>query len=887
MARVLLIAEKPSVARDIQAAYNKIKGGYQFSLDITSAAGHLVGLCEPDEYCEDWKKWDLSTLPMIPDSFKKKVLPNSKDVFKKIKDMCDKNHYDYIINACDGDREGEAIFALIYEQLGLKMPVLRFWADDTTEKTIIKALNNLKSGTEMVPLSEAAMLRIYSDWLVGMNFTRAATLALDRKSNIGRVLTPSLAMIVKREKEIQNFKPQPYFELNATFRTAKGENYVGKLVNAEPKLSNKYGFLDKQELEILSKNLSENGIVIEYKSEEKPVKAPTLFNLTDLQKACVKYGFSPAKTSSVAQKLYEKHLLSYPRTESKHVSRAVALELPAVLKHLLDIPELSPFKSQITQQSVKDALSDSRWVNDKKAIDHPALLPTNQPANLSELTEDELKVYMLVAKRLVAIFMPNCIMVSSSITTLCTNNTDKLEFKSNSNAVKSHGWKILYGKDKDEEEKESDDDICSKLLPEVCVNDVVLVQDKDIIEKTTIAPPRYTLSSILSAMESAGKTLDDKELEKVLMESAGLGTVATRAEILTKLEKGNYIEVKAKKIIPTTTGIELIESLKNHPITSAELTAKWEKRLKDVEKGHISFNDFYNSMLDFVRQETKTLSEMKALGMRKDYICQCPKCRRNLYETDRFYFCDGVMIDIGEEKKACDVIFPKKFGKSVLSRADIKDICEKGNKERQIITKDGKKSIVNLVLDNDFKLAFGTKEAVGTCPLCKSRILTGNKVYYCEKWKPDDSSGCGFYIYKTFGKTSISKNVFQDILKNGQSKNEIEAKFPSGKSCKGKICLDIENHRYKLVEYKAYSVCKCLICNSGEIISQRNRFICNNSSCDMSLAKSYLGAVVSDNDMRALIKGEGVAKNLTFKKGTGIKTVKLMPADDGGYKLGW
>lgn len=923
MAKAFLITEKPSVMNDIKRVYtankNKIKLPYGITdIDFGCCAGHLIGLCEPDEYSDmDWgRPWKKEALPIIPKKWKKKVI-NPK-FYKKLKEQYDSNNYDYIINAGDAGREGQLIQLLTYEQMGVKIPVLRFWSDDTVDSSIIKALENLKSDEEYKGLSYASLLRLFYDWLVGINFSRASSLSLGRRGIIGRVQTPVLKMICDREDEITNFKPVKYFELEATFRTVDAKNYVGILINkkAEANLSS-YAFLNRGYLEKVKQEIQgKDGNIKDIKEEDKKTLAPALFNLTDLQKECSKkFKYHPKKTLDIAESLYMKKFLSYPRTESKCITTALAKDIPNLVEKLVDkldgndgIAKLptEEIKKHLNKANYDKVLKSKKYVDDKKVHDHPALTPTKEIPKLSDLTSEELNVYMLVVKRLLAIFMPEYIVSQTTVITEVQGERPYL-FKTVDSVIKQLGWKEIYKydkfKDTVKEEPKSD-------FPELHPNIPVSVEKAKVNAKETTPPKRYTDETILTAMETAGKKLDDEELEKVLMECAGLGTPATRAEIITKLETYNYITHDKTAIVPTTEGKELIKALGKSVVTSPSLTATWEKYLKQVEREEMSYETYYQNMIKFINQYTEYFLNLEYIGPFNDVIGKCPVCKeRDFIDFSKVYTCTGFFQKDTEGNPLCRFCIPKNFGVNKITRADVVSLLSGNSTSEKRFETNGKKITRKLVLDwvdnqetgeKEYKLTFPKKnqnnyEEVAKCPLCGGRIFKG-KGYFCENWtKKGENTDhlCSFILGAKVGEATVTPKMFKEMLEQGETSKAYIVPLKDGKEITGKLYIDYEKHWISVKKFEEREIMKCPICEDGVIIEEQYYYRCSNlrdkCGCNFQIPKKYISARISVKDLKNLIPiGKTVRKPLTSSKGnTWESDIRIVVDEEKGIILSY
>lgn len=889
----LLVAEKPSVCEAIREVYEKIKDRLDYDITFTSAAGHLLGLKDPGEYSDDWgTPWKKEVLPMIPSHWYTKVI--NQKYYDKIKELWDNNSFDVVINAGDAGREGQLIQELIYESIGVNVPILRYWADDTTERGITKALMNMKSNDEYKGLRDASYLRMYFDWLVGMNFSRSTSLSLDRSSSLGRVMTPTLAMIVNRELEISGFKPTQYFEIEGSFEG----DFTALLLNPsqDKSLPTPYAFLSEKEMLNIYRTLEgkDEGIVKEVKKEDKVEKAPTLFNLSDLQKYMAKtYKYSPSDTLNIAQSLYEKKFLSYPRTESKCLTKEQARDMKILLSKLSFLPG---YEEQVNKAIENDGLfnsviKSSKYFDDKKVSDHPALTPTEVLPELSELNEKEKNVYLEVFKRLLAIFYPPFKTKKTTVVIL----VDKYDFKCSGSTIVDMGWKTLYKTD-----------IKEKILPKLNEGDKIKLLGVKYSSKETTPPSRYTLSTILDAMETAGKVLDDEELEKVLKECAGLGTAATRAEILTKLEKKGYIFTQKTVLRPTDMGIELVKALSGQDIISPELTAKWEKNLKQVENGELDYDTYYKFMVGYVKKKTLELLELKRLGPYKKVLGDCPKCKRKFISVGSFACCEGFLEKNENGEKACDFALPFKFGgvkdkfgnvknSTALSETDIKDLISGlPTKPKKFTWSSGKKSETSLVLKDDFTIGFPTPTSVGKCPNCGGEVMKSSKGYYCSN-ATGDSPSCDFLLYPMIGKTKIDEPLVRDILAKGESEKALRIEWKSGKRSPYSTPIIIEHteNGWRLAPkpFVPEKVCECPYCSGGEIYKMPYTYECSNikaEKCCFKVNNTYGGAVITVKDFTKMLGGETVTKSVSFpdkndkkKKNTFDSKLCIKQGDDG------
>lgn len=592
MGKKLIVTEKPSVARDIAkvlGAKNRGDGcliGEQYI--VTWAVGHLVTLLDPEEYDEKYKRWSLTTLPILPAQMKIKPIPKTRPQYQIIKKLMQDKEVDSIICATDSGREGELIFRYIYEHAKCKKKVERLWISSMTDQAIQKGFENLKPGEAYDNLYESAKCRSEADWLVGMNATRAFTIQYGTLLSVGRVQTPTLGIIVNRQKEIDAFKPDEYFEVMATLT-----NFEAKwidLKNNQSKISKK-----EQADEIAEKITGKTGLITDIESKQKKEAPPLLYDLTELQRDANKfYGFPAKKTLTIAQALYERHkAITYPRTDSRYLSEDMIGVLSKTLKvyctgdyERLIQPILDKAKLPITK----------RIINGAKVTDHHAIIPTDRFTNVKRLGGDEQKVFNLILKRFIAVFYPHYVYTQTTVIT--TVEEENLIAKGK--VIDSLGWMQFYvsnntssntGKKKGQNEEE-------QTLPHIKKGDPVEVKETQVLAKKTSPPRAYTEGTLLSAMENAGRFVDDEEL-KEQMKDGGLGTPATRAAIIERLLQVGYIERKGKQVIPTEKGMKLIEVLPPE-IQSPEMTGKWERGLTSIAKGSMDPERFMASIQRYV-----------------------------------------------------------------------------------------------------------------------------------------------------------------------------------------------------------------------------------------------------------------------------------------------
>ena len=573
---IVCIAEKPGVAKDIAdvlGARSRKEGyfegnGYQ----VTWTLGHLCTLKEPHDYTEMWKRWSLGSLPMIPPRFGIKLIPDKgrEKQFAVIERLM--QSAEGIVNCGDAGQEGELIQRWVMQKAGARCPVKRLWISSLTEESIREGLKNLKDQSEYQPLYEAGLSRAIGDWLLGMNATRLYTLKYGRNKqvlSIGRVQTPTLALIVKRHHEITNFVPQQYWELKTIYRETTFNATSGRFDS------------EAEAQEALQKITGEPFTVTDVTAKNGAENPPRLYDLTSLQADCNrKYALTAETTLQTIQSLYEKKVTTYPRVDNTYLSDDIYSKCEGILKGLRDYQPL-------TAPLIGKPLIKSKKVFDnKKVTDHHAIIPTGvYPQGLTDI---EKKVYDLVVRHFIAVFYPECKFRSTTV----QGQSAGVNFKATGKVITSPGWKVVFAQDtNDEQENKSDKE---KILPPFTKGESG-PHTPGVQEKWTQPPKNYTEETLLRAMETAGKFVDDEELREAMKEN-GIGRPSTRAEIIEKLCKRNYIRRERKNLIATPTGIELISLIRNELLKSAELTGQWEKKLRDIEKRQYEAKTFIDEL---------------------------------------------------------------------------------------------------------------------------------------------------------------------------------------------------------------------------------------------------------------------------------------------------
>ena len=677
MSKTLVIAEKPSVGRDLATALpdDFKQSGDKTHLDgdryvITWAVGHLVGLAAPDEYDPKLKRWRFADLPIVPEHFK--LVPvdeRSKKQLQAVHRLMRSDEVDLIVNACDAGREGELIFAYLYETAGIAKPVKRLWLNSMTRKAIQEAFEHLREGSEMERLEAAARSRSEADWVVGMNATRAASIrlraAFDGAVSLGRVQTPTLALVARREEEIRAFVPEPYWLVEAEFEADPQRAYRGRYLGGKR-------IAEELAARIVEECRDKPGEITSLEKKEERERPQLLYDLTSLQRhANTLFGFSARRTLAAAQRLYEEHkAITYPRTSSRF--------LPSD-----QIPEIKPTAELVGRNAAYtagaryvlslDRLPLGRVVNDKKIADHHALIPTRSEHDLDRMGSDERKVYDLVAKRFLAVFHPDAVFERTRVETTVNEHV----FRTSGRRLIEAGWKAVYGEEAQPAERPDDDTGGDQPLPRLEQGESVRVEEVESLRKETQPPRRFTEASLLGAMETAGKDIEDADLREAMKDS-GIGTPATRAAIIERLIDVGYIEREGRALIATDKGIQVIRLLGSHPLTSPELTGDWERRLGLIEQGEDSRPAFMSDIAKFTTETVQELDKLKDVKIERVNLGPCPVCGRDVIENRKGYSCWT------KDDPGCGfVIWKKKAGK-ILPVSVVKQLMEKGRTEKPV-----------------------------------------------------------------------------------------------------------------------------------------------------------------------------------------------------------
>ena len=876
----LVIAEKPSVARDLarvlgaaQKCEGRLEGnGYV----VTWCVGHLVELEEPMAYDARWKAWRLDTLPMLPSEFKLRPSKSGGDQLRVVAALLRERRFDSVVNACDAGREGELIFRYVVRYAGGAPPTKRLWISSLTDEAIRRGFAELKPASQFDALGDAARARSEADWLVGMNATRAITLRNraqggDTLLSIGRVQTPTLAMLVGREQAIRAFVPSAYWEVRATLATASGErfpatfSYVRATRLATAKLAET---IVARATEHRHAADADGPRVENVRAKIVREAPPLLFDLTSLQRTGNRrFGWSAQHTLDLAQSLYERHkLLTYPRTDSRHLTTDVARELPKLFASLAEVPDYAPFAAPLIAHPPRP---NRRVVDDGKVQDHHAIIPTGKRGRLATLDRDEARLFDLVARRFLGVFHPDAefavteavIRVGPEVGAPPTEPSSRSEPRETGRSPKSEdrsgegradgellaalppppdrflargrvrlvaGWQEVAGMDGgDEERARGDGDEAATILPPLVFGQALDGSFEPLAKKTQ-PPRRFTEAALLSAMESAGKQLDDEAL-RAAMKDTGLGTPATRAAIIETLLKRSYIVREKKLLVPTATGMALIEALPVGSLASPELTGTWEARLAEVARGGESRAKFMADIGDYVRETVAAIRASeppRASALAPVVVGRCPRCGGAVSERREAFGCGS--CEFSMRKRVAGRAIGAPLAAVLLSR-----------RKSQILpgfrSKAGKRFKASLLLEDDgaLRFDFARRQSAATdphgdaddgrspasapggdpggaapagkpsrkprgkaaailvanllCPRCKvGYLVAGKRGWGCGRWR----LGCSFVVWFETAGRQLTEAQLRDLVERGKTR---KARWRDGaKEVSGRLVLAVD-----------------------------------------------------------------------------------------------
>ncbi|MFD0668136.1 DNA topoisomerase III [Ramlibacter sp. MAHUQ-53] len=822
MSKILVIAEKPSVAQDIVRALTPVAGKFDkhdeyFESEryvVTSAVGHLVEIQAPEQFDVKRGKWSFAHLPVIPPFFDLKPVDKTKGRLSAVVKLAKRKDVTALINACDAGREGELIFRLIEQYAGgskpLGKPVQRLWLQSMTPQAIRDGFEHLRTDKQMAGLADAARSRSEADWLVGINGTRAMTAFNSRDggfflTTVGRVQTPTLAVVVEREEQIRKFVSRDYWEIHATFEAAAGP-YAGKWFDPKWKKNEEDAELKADRLwsardaQAIADAVRGQKASVTEESTPKTEASPGLFDLTSLQReANGRFGFSAKTTLALAQSLYERHkALTYPRTDSRHLPEDYVNTVRDTMGMLATsgMRHLAPFAKEAADKGY--VKPNKRIFDNKKVSDHFAIIPTLQAP--SGLSEAEQKLYDLVVKRFLSVFFPSAEFLVTTRISVAAGHS----FRSVGKVLVKPGWQAIWGKEADQEGDEN-----SKMLAAVKPGEQVLTAEAEAKGLKTRPPARYSEATLLGAMEGAGKTIDDDELREAMQEK-GLGTPATRAAIIEGLINEKYILREGRELIPTAKAFQLMTLLRGlgvEELSRPELTGEWEYKLAQMEKGQLSRDAFMQQIAEMTQRIVKKAKEYDRDTVPGDYATlktPCPNCGGIVKENYRRYTCAGKS---GAGDDACGFSFTK----MPAGRAFEPDEVEQFLRDKKIGPLEGFRSkagwpfVAEIALkysddDRNWKLEFdfgdeadpaetgelvdfSAQQPLGPCPKCGARVFEFGKNYVCEKSVPTPaqaSPSCDFKSGQIILQQPIERAQMEKLLAGG--KTDLLDKFVSSRT---------------------------------------------------------------------------------------------------------
>ena len=859
----VVLSEKPSVARDIARVLGAQKRGQGYfegnGYVVTWALGHLVQFAEPDDYGPPWKgRWSFEHLPMVPELWKLKTSRSTSDQYQIVKKLINDPQTDEIICATDAGREGENIFRLIYEHARCKKPFKRLWVSSLTDAAIQAGFRALKEGVDFDPLAAAARARGQADWLIGMNLTRSYTVQNNVLCTIGRVQTPTLAMVVMRDAVIAKFKKAYFYELAAQFEESFSAKYIE---DGQTRIEK------KEEAERLYRELSPHkmGKVLKVEKKIKKHRPPALYDLNNLQRdANRRFGFTAAQVLEYAQALYETHkLVTYPRTESRHISEDMVPELPGILQKL-EHPQAGVALAQLRG----GRKLGKAYVDRTKLTDHHAIIPTGQKpsSNLSPVLK---KVYDLVVARFVGIFLPDQVEEETTATIAIGGAT----FVARGSVVLEEGWKVVESRRSNDDKKKNkseEEDEPPQAIPPLEQGQEVHVERMEVVEKETQPPRPYTDATLLAAMKNAGREIEDDELASAMKES-GLGTPATRAETIEKLIRTGYVVRERKSILASDKGKALVD-LVAEPLRSPEMTAEWEQQLKEIEEGQRPVAEFYRSIEAFVKdlipkvRQGPALSPEQAAAARAEQggkkkgkggrrsgveLAPCPKCKKGkVSENTKAYGCSRY-------REGCDFTIWKTVAKKKLSEKQVRLLIANGRTEKikGFTSKAGKKFAAKLKFDDGFKVVFDFNDVSRNESHGRSSVALDRPLTYDDSSPPPMASDLGPPL-------------------------PIEGDPGPSLAC-------VESASSLLRKENTLKALICPKCNQGQIIEGQRGFGCNRyrEGCDFVVWKEMAGKKLTEKQIQTLIARGKTSLINGFKSRKGSKFDACLKLDENGKTI--
>lgn len=798
--RGLVIAEKPSLLGVIKDSYYTHKNELPYTLNgFVAQRGHLFTLLKPNELDESLKMWNWETLPIYPENFggwkykpieEKKVgnFLTAKERIQAIKQEIESGNYDFIVNAGDPDQEGELLIRIVLAELNNTLPILRFWTNNIADENIFHALKNLEddnNSPRLINLLSAAYGRQHADWLFGMNLSEAASLKMNGLVSVGRVKTVMLKIVVDREKEIENFTPKTVYGISANYLQGfDGSLFVASSGQKEDDENREDGvvwFDTKQEALDKVSTFSNSARVIEYKSEKKSTLPPKLFNLASVQVACGSLGYSAGDTQRYLQMLYEKKLLSYPRTSCEYIGSNENLE--GLLNSVACIPSLAPFVASIDSSAIGRVRHTKKWCNDEKLEKegHSGLVPTTHKPDMNSLSKPEREIYETICRQFVSIFMPNMEQkVTTVITSVLAQDGSENTFRSTGKKLLQRGWLDIFGKTTMDVE-----------IPELSNGQILQISDYSFNEKTSTMPKRFSTAKLIEACENPNKFLNDKTLRD---KDLTIGTPATRAPIIEELiTRNKYMELTGKDIIkPTPVGKEIIENLKDFDICNVDMTAEWTRQLEAVRQGEMSLQHFEQVMKDTV---AKLITEFKDSPMKPlseggfqrksklKILTKCPSCGGDILVGENGYFCSNW-------KSGCKAGSILEICSAKITEQDMLNLLS-GKIIEKKMKNNGSVWTQKLRCDDSYKVEFvkAVYKKRG-CPMCSQELKQeGGKL----------SCSCGFNMWMYVGGRRMTENELDQLFENGETEYLKNLKKKDGTSMSdAKVAFDYAQKTTKL-----------------------------------------------------------------------------------------
>lgn len=886
MAKALFIAEKSSLRKSVEAAYQKHRSEFADEIIFSEMSGHLVTLKLPSEIEPNLPR-DWSSIPFLPEEhggWQYKVIEekNSKykttamDRFKTIKDLLDNNQFDYIIHAGDSDQEGELLVNLLLSYLNNALPVKRYWANTTVEAEIVDALKNLRdeaTDTMLINLLKAGYARQHTDYRFGMNLSSAGSIKMNGRAAIGRVKTVMLHIICQREEAIRNFIPSTNYGVKVLYACG-AEGVLRDDSSGSDKDDDENSgitlFADKKDAQNWITSLTgKNGIVLTYDVSTVETKPPRLFKMSRAQVRAGKLGYSTEETAETIQHLYEMGFMSYPRTSCDLLGSGE--DFRALLDSAAVIPELEPFVKMISDDDIERVKRDKRWVNDKaiKEEGHTALCPTVNHVDLNSLSVRERNIYTMICKQFVSIFLPPVVQEKTRMTV----NIDGSIFTSTGKKLLNDGYSKIFGTS-----------YVDTLIPLMAVGDPIDVSGYEITEHTTSSPSHLSDTDLVGLCESPAKYLEDLSL-KSLGKRLHIGTDATRTEVIkTLVNKDKYLEFKksGKKeyLSPTAVGQALDENLCNCSISKVDVTGHLEEKLDMVRHGTLSFDDMEKESVNVMMQMLDEIKNatMKPLPANENTVGTCPKCGKKIIGGKKVFFCTGY-------SDGCDFVIGKTILGANITATDVKSLLS-GKEISKNVEKDGRKWTQQLRLNETHELEFVRDVRKATsyvCPLCGGTLLESKKNLLCSNYKHNDENSCHFYIPKEVCGVPLLEADIQSLIQTG--KTRIIKGFTGKSKKKFDAALEIKDGKieFKFPEAKKSGL-QCPECQA-ELLEMQYGFICPNhkkddeSSCKFSgIPHEICGKKMDISLVKRLLtdKKTALLSGFVSKKGKAFKAALVL-----------